>query len=940
MEFSVLGPVSVREGDREIGLAPRLRTLLAALVCHRGRVVSADRLIDVLWSEDPPESAARSLQVYVHRLRTALGTASAIEYRSPGYRLAVPDDRIDAGRFEGLAARGRARIADGDPVEGAELLRQALGLWRGDAFGDLTDLPHIREEAERLTELRYVCLEDRLRAELDLGRHTEAVGELRGLVSAHPYREGLRALLMLALYRLGRAPEALETYREGRTLMAAELGMEPGPALRDLERAILNQDPGLAAPPPPAARPAVPRELPADVTAFVGRDARADRLVAALTEGTDRPAGAAEGGGDRRAVPIAAIDGAAGAGKSALAIHVAHRVAAAYPDGQLYVNLHGHTAGRDPLAPGDVLDRFLRALGDRSQDITVEEAAARFRSLTSGRRILVVLDNAADAAQVRPLLPADPGCGVLVTGRRVLAVLDGATYEHLDALAPADAVTLLGRLVGADRTEADREAVAEIARLCGYWPLALRIAAARLVVRRDLSPAAFAARLAEDRGRLDELQHADLAVRASLAASHRNQPEEARMLAVLGVFNGHTVSVPVAAAATGTGEAETRAVLGKLVESQLLQAVGPGRYDMHDLVRAYAREQAELLLTPDERAATLHRVLHFYLATARRAAAIIETGATARTTVGAPADPDVRPPDLTDQAEAMHWIDGELDNLVDAVRLAGAGSHPAIAVGLAAALFLPLDIRSDRRRQTATTEIGLEAARRIGDVRGAAQLNNDRGVVCALDGRPDEAMPYLHDAINGWRLAGDRVGELKSINCLAVAHNAAGRLADAAEVTRRALELAREVGDDTSEAVITANLGYVYRRLGRMDEAMATCEDALVVSRKTSQVRAEVAALGTIGDVLRSRGRLDEAADTYRQGIELALAGGHQFAAAEYAWWLGEILDEMGDRAGARNQWTIAVTRLREIGVIDIDEAQDVLTAPDPPTPTAIRRHI
>ncbi|HEY3684426.1 MAG TPA: BTAD domain-containing putative transcriptional regulator [Streptosporangiaceae bacterium] len=929
MELRVLGPVTLWDGDTEIAIAPRLRALLSVLLCHRGQVASIDVLVEALWGERSPAAAPRSLQVYVHRLRAALGGAHRIEHRPPGYRLVVAADRLDSAAFEHLVGQARARLAEGQTAAGADLLRRALDLWHGAAFDGCDDIIGVREEADRLTELRHEATEECLRARLDLGRHADAVGELRVLVAAHPYREGLRGLLMLALYRLGRASEALDSYREARALLADELGLEPGPELRALEHAILNQDPALDAPVRPAAAPVpTPRELPADVTAFTGRGSRADSLAALLTAA---PAACGAPAGP----PIAAIGGGAGVGKSALAIRVAHRVAGAYPDGQLYVNLHGHTAGTDPLTPGDVLDRFLRALGDATPHTDTEEAAARFRSLTADRRVLVVLDNAADEAQVRELLPAGPGCGVLITGRRVLAGLDGAVHEHLDALPPSDAAALLGRLIGAERATAEADAAAEIARLCGNWPLALRIAAARLVVHPGLALAAFAGRLAEDRGRLDELQHADLAVRASLAASHRHSPEEARTLAHLGVFNGHTISVPVAAAAAGTSDAAAARDLDALMESQFLQSAGPDRYEMHDLVRAYAREQAETLLTPKEYDAVLERVLHHYLATARHGCVAIEPAMTVRTEYG----PETAEPglDLPDKAAAVAWFDAEMDNLVVAVRRAAASDRYAgIAVGIGAVMTLPLEMRCARRTQKLIGELMLAAAERAGDPRYEAQAHLDLGLLYTR--LLDQENAYLHanGAVAASRAIGDRNSEALGLNVLGMAYMCFDENERAVAAYTGAVALCSAIGSSERQVFFLGNLGNAYRRLGRYDDALAACQEAMRMSRELGLRRLEANSYGQVAAVLRSTGRTEEAATAYRQALERARSGGFQFLVAECLWMLGELAYGRGEADTARGQWSESAEVLRAAGSIDAEEYREIMSAPVPDRPAVL----
>ncbi|MFB9839498.1 AfsR/SARP family transcriptional regulator, partial [Actinoallomurus acaciae] len=456
MEFGVLGPLEIHDGARAVDLPPQRRDLLALLLCRPNTVVSADALVDGLWGEAPPRTAAKSLQIQLHHLRRALDDDDRLVHRAPGYLLTVGPDELDATRFERLVERGRAALAEGRTGAGVDLLRQALTLWRGPAFAGLDHLTMAADEAQRLAEQRRTAEEDLLDAELDLGNHADVVGRLTALVAEHPFRERPRAQLILALYRLGRRAEALDVYREGRKVLADELGLEPGPRLRDLQRAILVNDPALDLPRRESPSAQVPAELPLDIATFTGRSGEVERLRAMLTADPGSPV-------------IAAINGVGGSGKSALAVRAAHEVATAFPDGQLYVNLRGSTVGLERLPAMKVLGRWSRTLGASGEHALddVDEAAARFRSLTAGRKMLIVLDDAADAAQVRPLLPGAPGCAVLITSRRMLSTLDGVVHLRLDVMSEAEALTVLDRLAVADRVAADPDGAARVAELCG-----------------------------------------------------------------------------------------------------------------------------------------------------------------------------------------------------------------------------------------------------------------------------------------------------------------------------------------------------------------------------------------------------------------------------------------------------------------------------------------
>lgn len=619
LRFRVLGPLEVvTDAGRRLTLnGSGQRLLLAMLLCQPNHVVPTDVLLDVLWDGSPPSGRRNSLQLKVSRLRAVLGSRGRTRYEPGGYVLRVEPGELDADVFAGLASDGRSALACNDFDKAADLLTDALSLWRGPAFSGQDDVVLLRDEAARLEELRLTVLESRMEADLAIGRHVQLVSELTQVCMRYPLRERFRGQLMLALYRSGRQAEALQAYQDARKLLVAELGVEPGPELGRLELAILRRDAVLD---PPGrttvvgssslSAPAAPAELPADVASFTGRDDEVRRLRGLLS----RPS--------YGLMAVCAIAGAAGVGKSALAIHVARGVASSYPDGQLYVNLHGATPGVRPLSSFEALRRLLRTLDHPSagSPLDVGEAAARFRTLTAGRRLLIVLDDASGEAQVRPLLPGSSDCAVLLTGRAVLSTLEGAVHVQLGTLRQAEAEELLARLAGRHRVAAEPHAVAEIVRLCGLLPLAIRAAAARLVARPDWSLAAFAGRLGFARGRLDELEHADLAVRGSFVVSLRGlSGEVVRLFELFGLLDVPYLDTGTLAALGGLPRESVEALLDRLVEAQLVQIVAPGRYAMHELVRLYSRERAEERLPAAERAAAVRRAQHHYLTTARAA---------------------------------------------------------------------------------------------------------------------------------------------------------------------------------------------------------------------------------------------------------------------------------------------------------------------------------
>ena len=580
VRFALLGPLILADqaGDRVVPGA-RQRVLLAALLLSANVPVSRDALAEAVWDGCPPAGAAATLRSHVRRLRRALGpeAGARITARDPGYLICVREPELDVLEFEALcrdagAARRAARWA-----EACAAATAALELWRGAALLDVRSQVLRDQFLPRLEQLRLHVLEDRTEAALRLGQHDRLVPELLDLTARHPLRERFWAQLMQALARDGRQAEALEAYRRARRALVGELGIEPGPELRLLHRQILAGDRALLAPPPAhddtsqlaAGRPdqVVPRQLPAAVPHFTGRDADLAVLNGLL--------GAARAG--RAAVVIAAVDGAPGVGKTALAVQWAHQVADRFPDGQLYVNLRGYDPGV-PVTAGDALAGFLRTLGVLGSQIpdATEDRARLFRSRLAGRRVLVLLDNARDGDQVRPLLPGDAGCLAVVTSRDALAGLvatDGARRLDLDVLPVADAVALLRSLIG-DRPGADPEAAAALAGLCARLPLALRIAAEMAVARPSLPLADLAAELAADRLGFLDAGEDRAEVRAVFSWSLRQLPGEvARGFALLGLHPGQDVDVPAAAALTGTTVTQARKLLGLLAPGQ----PGPGQ---------------------------------------------------------------------------------------------------------------------------------------------------------------------------------------------------------------------------------------------------------------------------------------------------------------------------------------------------------------------------
>ena len=609
------------------------RALLAALLLNAGRAVSLDELAEALWGPDPPPSARVTIQNYVMRLRKALGDTgtSRIGTLPSGYAIQADASELDVARFEDLLCAARAAARERRWRDAADQARSAVSLWRGDPLADVGSELLADREVPRLAEMRLQALETRIDADLHLGCHADVITELRRLVARDPLRERLHAQLMLALYRDGRQAEALAAYQRARQVLVEELGAEPGTGLRDMHQQVLTGDPALAFVPPvpgpasassaapPAARPApagLPRELPAAVPHFTGRAG----ALAVLTELLDRPEFSAT-------VVISAINGTAGVGKTALAVHWAHQVSQRFPDGQLYVNLRGYDPSGAPLLSADAVRGFLDALGVPAAQIPAapQAQAGLYRSLLSGRRMLILLDNARDVAQVRPLLPGSAGCLVLVTSRSQLTGLvaaDGARVLTVDVLTDAEALALLGRRLGPERVAAEPAAAAELIMLCARLPLALNIAAARAAARPKHSLAAVAAALRGERGRLDAFDTGDHAssARTVFSWSYRSLSQPAaRMFRLLGLHPGPDITEAAAASLAGVAAEAAHRSLAELTAAHLVTEQVPGRFSFHDLLRAYAAEQLGSSDSPPERHAALGRMLDYYLHTAQAA---------------------------------------------------------------------------------------------------------------------------------------------------------------------------------------------------------------------------------------------------------------------------------------------------------------------------------
>ncbi len=924
---------------REVPLGPpRQLAVLASLAARAGRMVPLDDLVDGVWGERPPASAVRNLHTYVAGLRAALEpdrgprTPSRLLVRAgSGYRLQLTADQVDVAVFERLIAEARDRWADGDLAAAAAGFDGALALVAGPPLQGVPG-PFAELERDRLAELRLTVLEQRADVLLGLGRHAALAGELAALARQHPLRERLWALAMLALYRCGRRAEALAGYTEARRVLLAELGVEPGAELRQLQERVLAADPALepaTARPPAAAVPAGP--LPHDMRDFTGRWAELARLHELLPIEGDPAAGA---------VVISAVEGTAGVGKTALALHFAHQVAGRFPDGQLFVDLRGFDPRQPPVPPGHALDQLLRMVGVPPDRIPsgLDERAGLFRSLVAGRRLLVLLDNARTAEQVRPLLPGTGACLVIVTSRNQLGGLvarDGARRLALDLLDPDEAVTLLARIVGPDRVSAEPAAAARLAELCGHLPLALRVAAERVLARPRSTLAELVAALAGERGRLDQLATGDgdetTAVRAVLSWSYRALPAEAaRLFRLLGLHAGPELTPAAAAALADTTVAAAGRLLAALAGAHLVTAVGADRYRLHDLLRLYAAEQAEAEETAPERAAAVRRVLGWYLRTAAAAAALLfprplpfEPAA---------AGGSCPAPDFADHAGALAWCERERANLVAAVRQAADGADLAAGWQLPIALYSLFDLRKYWADWIDTARCGLAAAERLGDLRAVALLLNQQALPLLDLGGWAEARDLLERARATFGQLGDRAGEGNALNNLAGVYLELGRFADAADHCEQALAIWRGAADRGMEAVTLVALGDAHRGQRRHAAAIGCLERAIAIFGAEGNRWGGSTGLVALAETHADLQRYPEAVEHYRRALAGYRAVGDRAGEAKALAGTGSALRAIGRTGDAVAAWRQALAIYTDLGAPEADDLRARLELFDSPT--------
>jgi len=960
LRVGVLGPVTVWREGRELGAGqPRQLAVLGVLASRANRVVSRGELVDAVWGEEPPASAENGIYTYVAGLRRVLEPdghdgGSARPRRGPGlvlvssgggYLLRLGPGGLDAGHFEECLDRARGLRAAGDTDGAAWAVNEALALWRGQPFAGVPG-PFAESERQRLAELRTTAAEERADLMLEQGQHVAAVPELAALTAEHPLRERARGLLMVALYRSGRQAEALRVFRDARERLADELGISPGAELTRLHERLLAMDPALDAPAarravppavpavpgplaepaqapagpapasPPAGTPAAaapalsaalapcPAQLPPEPSGFAGRAVELSWLHALLPGQQPAPDGAPQ------ASPVVLITGTAGVGKTTLAVRFARQAGPLFPDGQLYVNLRGFDPAGAPTLPAMALYWFLGALGVPARHVpsAVEAQSALLRSLLGGRRMLLLLDNAHDAEQVRPLLPGSPGCMVVVTSRSQLTglVVDGARALPLDVLDGAEAAELVAGRLGAERAASEPAAVADLVAHCAGLPLALSVTCARAAAGPGMRLADLAAELADARGRLDALRTGEAAtdLRAVFSWSADKLSDQAgRMYRLLGVHHGPDISAAAAASLAAVTLAAARAALAELTRASLLTESPAGRFGCHDLLRAYAAELAATL-SDEESGQARRRVLDHYLRTAHSAMARLY-----------PARDQVPPPPPLDGVTAegfcgqgayeaaLAWFDAEDRVLANVIEQAAARREDEQCWKLVWYWAPLLNRRGRTDELLAVARTAVLSAGRLGDRDALAHVHRELGNVTGRHGDYRAADDHLRQALELFTDLGDLASVAGARHSLAVLLSHQERWDEALNHAVEALRLRRSLADSAAVAYSENAVGWILAHLGQLDAALWYCRRALDMHTESGS---RSGAADTLDSIAFAYGQLadhERAIAHYEQALAMyRLLGDPQGEAAVWLC-LGDIQLASGQRDAARGCW-------------------------------------
>ncbi|MEH1098328.1 AfsR/SARP family transcriptional regulator [Micromonospora sp. CPCC 205561] len=920
--FRILGPVEVRAASGLVTFSRRQQQdLLALLLLRAEQVTSVSDLVDGMWGEDVPRTASLQIKNMVSGLRSSLARGgpptATVEWKPAGYRIRIHEGQLDLAAFTSLVVRSRTE----PPAEAIALLRQAVGLWRGRYALAGVRAAFAADARTYLDEQHSGALEALFDAELRVARHTKIIAELAEAVTQRPTRELLVAQLMTALYRSGRSSDALGVYQRTRRILVDDFALEPGPALRRLERQILLGDPALDAPGPATERPAVavstsgaatpagrtgdsmpvPAQLPLDVRGFAGRTAEL-ALLDALVADADQP----------RTVVISALMGSAGVGKTSLAVHWAHRVAHCFPDGQLYVNLAGFEADATPMSPAEALRGFLAALAVPTQQIPtgLPSQAALYRSRLVGRRMLVLLDNAVSAEQVRPLLPGTAGCLVLVTSRNrltSLVVAEGAHPVTLDVFTDVEAREMLVERLGPARIEADERAVDRIVAQCARLPLALAVVAARAAIQPKVPMGALATQLADARA-LSVLAAEDSGadVRAVFSWSYaRLGQEAAQLFRRLGLHPGPEIAITAAASLLGRPEAATRTPLTELTAAHVLVECGPGRFVMHDLLRAYAAELAAGLDPEPTRRAAVRRLLDHFLHTADRAARQLHPH---RYEVRlAPADPQATVATIADRAQALAWFGREHRTLVAAVDQAAAADLGDHAWQLATIIGIFVDRQGRWDDWISALHTALAAAERLGSAVGRAHTHSGLGLARSRLRQYEDAHGHLERALALYAELDDERGAAYAHLRMSAVSEGLDRPGEALTHSQEARRLYEATGHPAGLAQALNNIGWYQTQLGAHQEALSNCEEALAIHRRLGDRPGTAHTLDSLGYVYQQLGDFERAAYHYEESARMLRDSGdrsHEAFALDH---LGDAHSAAGQHQHALDAWSAAL---------------------------------
>ncbi|MFD9326778.1 BTAD domain-containing putative transcriptional regulator [Streptomyces sp. NPDC060065] len=964
LRFSLLGPLRAWRGTTELALgSPQQRAVLAILLLRRGHAVGLADLVDGIWGAQPPPGAVSVLRTYISRLRKLLEPERAPGQPSgllvsigDGYALRTDTVSSDLAEFEEALAEAERRRATGDRHVAVRLLRTVLAAGEGTA---LAGVPGPYAEAARvsLAEQRLGVLEFGLRMELELGRHEGVVPELLELRGAHPLRESVSELLLIALYRCGRQAEALEAYARTRRVLVDELGIEPGPSLRAVHARLLAGDPALAQPmpqetagdtdapdspgagprrepdvPSPARRTGVvpPSQLPADLSLFTGRRSELDYVEALLPDG-DGPPGTAV---------IGVVDGMAGTGKTTLAVHWAHRIAHRFPDGSLYVNLRGYDPGGSRMDPGDATGMFLMALGVAPQAVPegLDAQAALYRSVLADRRVLIVLDNARDTEQVRPLLPGTPGSLVIVTSRSRLSGLVAGHGAHpltLPPLTAEESLELLTRRLGAARVGDEPEAASAIVDLCARLPLALAIVAARAAHHPDFRLTDIVDELRYDHGSLDAFVvggDASTDVRAVFSWSyHALSPEAAGLFRRLALHPGPDISTAAATALAGAPPRQVRALLTDLTGASLLIERAPGRFVFHDLLRAYAAELAETEDIERTRNSALLRMHDHFLRTAHNASSVLDPF---RETIPLPpSTTGSEPLRFNDRAQATAWLRTERYILRAIVEHAATHGYDEHAWRTAWALDVYFNRLGYFHDLLEINSAALNAAQKLGDVSGQAYSLSGLGVAHSQLNHAKLALPYLERALDLFRDAGHTIGQARVHRGLAYLANRTERGTAALDHYAQARALYRAEGDLNGEAGVLNQVAWTHILIGDHEEAIDCCGEAVLLYEEMGDPYGAASTQDTIGYAHHHLGRYAAAIEHFEASAQLFRGIGDRYLESDVLRHLGAARLATGDRNAARAALQSALALLEEGGHADADAVRQELRELDSPVP-------